>query len=226
MEHRKPILYFSIALIFGYWVYKLLSPDPPAPAEFSQLALQIVQTKIIHLLTIVLLLFLQREQPGNLGFTSEKWVKQLGIGLFFGAVMFVLINVGLNSILNGIFPRTSDGGVPLLSYFSDIRNLYAWLLIGILGGGFVEELMRIFVLTRFEKAFGIAGLYGALLVSSIVFGIGHLYQGTGSAISTGLSGLILGMIFIRRRSAIEVITIHAFADVLSILAAFELAGKA
>ena len=87
------------------------------------------------------------------------------------------------------------------------------------------ELMRIFVLTQSEKAFGKAGLYGALIFSSIIFGMGHLYQDTGSAISTGISGLILGMIFIRR-SAVEVIATHAFSDVLSILAAFELAGNA
>jgi membrane protease YdiL (CAAX protease family) len=97
------------------------------------------------------------------------------------------------------------------------------MLVGILGGGLTEELSRIFVLTRFEKAFQRPGLYVALIFSSVIFGIGHLYQGTGAAISTGIYGVVIGLIFIRRRSALEVITAHAFSDVLAILAATLLA---
>ena len=59
----------------------------------------------------------------------------------------------------------------------------------------------------------------------MVFGIGHLYQGVGTAISVGLSGLVLGAIYIKRRSAIEVITIHAFSDILAILGAYKLASS-
>lgn len=84
--------------------------------------------------------------------------------------------------------------------------------------------MRVFVLTRFEKSFGITGLYVALVISSVLFGLSHLYQRMGTAITTGISGFVFGIIFIHRRSATEIITVHAFSDVLSILAAYQLAG--
>jgi membrane protease YdiL (CAAX protease family) len=55
-----------------------------------------------------------------------------------------------------------------------------WLPIGVIGGGIVEELERAFVLTRFELWMGKNGLYVALVLSSIVFGVAHLYQSTGT----------------------------------------------
>ena len=174
-------------------------------------------------MAIFFLLRLEGEGFDKLGFTRDRWIHQVFSGLLFGALMFLLLNAGLNSILGSLFPKPADTGTSLMSYFSDIGNLYLWLLIGIFGGGFVEELMRIFILTRFEKAFQKPGLYAALICSSAVFGFGHLYQGVGTAIATGVSGLVFGIIFIRRRSALELITMHAFTDVLSIVAAYGLA---
>ena len=217
-------LYVSIAVIIAYWIYQLLNSNHVMPSEFSQLAKQIVRVKIIHLTAILLLLRFEGAGLRALGFTAKRWPRQLLMGLLFGTVMFFLFNASLNSVMGSLFPKPPASGVPLLSYFSDIGNLYTWLLIGIFGGGLVEELMRVFVLTRFQKAFGSTGLYFALVSSSFIFGLGHLYQGIGSAITTGISGLILGIIFIRRRSAIELIITHAVSDVLSILAAYQLAG--
>lgn len=191
------------------------------PNSFSELAVRLLMVKCIHLGTIALLLWLERDWHG-MGFSVKNYTKQFGMGLLIGLAMFLLFNVGLASILNTIFPKPA-GASGILIYFKEPGNLVAWLLIGIFGGGVVEEIMRIFVLTRFEKQFNQYGLYIALIISSLVFGLGHLYQGTGAAIATGLSGLVLGVIYIRRRSAIEVITIHAFSDILAILGAYRLA---
>jgi len=52
-----------------------------------------------------------------------------------------------------------------------------------------------------------------------MFGFGHLYQGLGSAISTAMSGLVFSLAYLRRRSALEPVTAHAFSDVLAMLGA-------
>src|SRR5262245_30945403 len=66
----------------------------------------------------------------------------------------------------------------------------------VVGGGFNEELVRAFILTRFEQAFGQWGLALAIVVDSIEFGIGHLYQGIAGAAVTGLTGLLYALIFL------------------------------
>jgi membrane protease YdiL (CAAX protease family) len=191
--------------------------------SFSDFVIRIAFVKSIHLVIIILLLKIERESWKELGFEFKNWKKQLLFGFGGGLSMFLLISVGLNTVLNNIFPKPSGSG-SILSYFTEIQNLYIWLVIGILGGGFVEELVRIFILTRFQKKFHCYGLYFALICSSLLFGIGHIYQGAGAAISTGISGLTLGIIYIIRKSALEVIAIHAFTDVFAILAAYQLAN--
>jgi len=218
--------YISVGVVVLYWVYLLLINDPkkPLPNDFSEFVIRIASSKVIQLLVIYILLKAEREPWSALGFRTANLGKQVLSGVLIGVALFLLFNVGLNSILSGIFPKPESTDNSLLRYFSDRGNLFAWMMIGIFGGGFVEELVRIFSLTRFKKYGGQPGLYFALALSSFVFGIGHLYQGVGSAISVGISGLVLGAIYILRGSALELIIIHALGDVLSILAAFQLAG--
>ena len=52
-----------------------------------------------------------------------------------------------------------------------------------------------------------------------MFGLGHRYQGLGIAISTAVSGVIFALVYLRRRSALEPISAHAFSDVLAMLGA-------
>jgi membrane protease YdiL (CAAX protease family) len=222
---KKTAYQLSLTIIILYWLYELfvIKQNSVPDGNFSTLAVTIVIKKTIHLAVIVLLLTISKDGWEDMGFRFKNLRKQFLTGIFLGLLMFLIINVGLTSILNGLFPLPATSK-SILAYFSERQNLYIWLAIGVLGGGFVEEVMRIFMLTRFQKIFGRPGLYFALVMSSFLFGAGHLYQGIGSAISTGISGLLLGCIFIRRGSAIEIITIHAISDVLAILAAYYLAG--
>jgi membrane protease YdiL (CAAX protease family) len=227
MDIRKQIaLYLSLSVIVIYWFYQWFTADTHAilPANFSEFAGRIALIKLIHMTAIFLLLRIEGAGWHELGISRTDWKKHVLRGLLYGLILFVLLNVGLNNVLGGLFPKPA-GQVNILMYFNEPQNLVIWLVIGVLGGGVVEELVRIFILTRFEKGLRAPGLYAALICSSAIFGVGHLYQGTGTAISTGISGLIMGGIYIRRRSALEVMTIHAFSDVLAILAASQLATR-
>ncbi len=223
---QKTALHFSLAIIVIFWLYQLFLAiiHKSLPSNFYEFAVRIAITKSIHLVVIVLLLKLEGAGWQEMGITLKNWKKQLLIGLLWGFILFLLFNIGLNNVLSNVFPKPATS-VSILDYFNETWNLYVWLAIGIFGGGFVEELMRIFMLTRFQKKFGQLGLYIALACSSLVFGLGHLYQGTGTAISTGISGLVFGVFYIKRKSAIEVITIHAFSDVLAILGAYLLSDN-
>jgi len=137
--------------------------------------------------------------------------------------MFVALNVVLSSALSALLPGPAAGGPSILSFFREPRNLLIWLPIGVIGGGIVEEIQRIFVLTRFEMALGRAGLALGVALSSAMFGFAHLYQGPGAAISNAVSGAVLALLYLRRRSALEPVVAHAFTDVLAMLAATFLA---
>jgi membrane protease YdiL (CAAX protease family) len=96
------------------------------------------------------------------------------------------------------------------------------MLTGLLAG-YSEELIRIFVLTRCEAALGRAGLAAALVVDSIVFGLTHRYQGMSGVVTNVVFAIVIGVFFLRRRSALEVMVAHAVNDLIAISLAFAMA---
>ena len=222
---KRAALGISLGVIFVYWTYQIFSQhgSPPLPDHFSELVLRIARNKLIVFAAIYLLLRLQGEGFDALGISRVEWPKHLGMGLVIGLAMFIGLNVALDSVMNALIPRPPASGPSVMTFFKNPANLLAWLPIGIFGGGIVEELQRIFIVTRFEKWLGRPGLIRGVVLSSAMFGFGHLYQGLGSAIATAVSGVVFSLTYLRRRSALEPITAHAFSDVLAMLGATMLA---
>jgi membrane protease YdiL (CAAX protease family) len=207
------------------WTYQIATQRSGSalPAHFSELAFRIVRNKLIVFGVLFLLLRLEGEGLDALGVSRRGWPRHLALGLGIGLAMFVGLNVALDSMMRSLSPRNAAAGPSVISFFKDPANLLIWLPIGILGGGVVEELQRIFVITRFEKWLGRPGLVLGVALSSAIFGFGHLYQGLGTAISTAVSGLVFCLVYLRRRSALEPVVAHAFSDVLAMLGATLLA---
>jgi hypothetical protein len=153
-------LSLSLVAIVVYWLYQILSRESAQvlPASFPELVFRIARTKIIVLAAILALLWPRGEDWRALGLGRREWPKHLGIGLLFGVAMFVAFNVVLSTLMRAILPAAHTSGPSILSFFKDAGNLLVWIPIGILGGGFVEEIQRIFILTRFEQALGRLGL--------------------------------------------------------------------
>ena len=159
-----------------------------------------MRTKLLVFAALFLLLRLEGEGFKELGLSGHQWPKHLGLGLLFGLGMFFALNVALGAVMQSLLPRPAGTGPTIMSFFNEPRNLLAWLPIGIFGGGVVEELQRIFIFTRFEKWLGRPGLILGIVLSSLMFGLGHRYQGLGIAISTAVSGAIFALVYLRRRS--------------------------
>jgi membrane protease YdiL (CAAX protease family) len=104
--------------------------------------------------------------------------------------------------------------------FLNLYNLPILILLTSFKGGFSEELWRIFVLTRFEKLLGRTGLIFALIAGSIIFGVGHLYQGVNSVITVGIVGFLYSLVYLRKRLALEAIIAHATYDIIAVLLGF------
>ncbi|TVQ41254.1 MAG: CPBP family intramembrane metalloprotease [Spirochaetaceae bacterium] len=79
--------------------------------------------------------------------------------------------------------------------------------------GYREELFfRGYLIGRLEDA-GLSQT-AALGLSTILFGLGHLYQGATGALATATIGLVLGIVFLRRRNLHVVALAHALYNTL------------
>lgn len=56
------------------------------------------------------------------------------------------------------------------------------------------------------------GLTAALLMSSVIFGFNHLYQGLGGVVSTSIAGVLFGLLFLLTANLALAIVLHAAID--------------
>ena len=82
--------------------------------------------------------------------------------------------------------------------------------------GFTEELaMRSYLIPRISRLMG--SDLSALIITSGLFAIYHMYQGRYGIISALLVGLILGIYFVRTKRFWPIAIAHTFMDVIPLL---------
>jgi uncharacterized protein len=218
----------SVAVVLAYWVgstaWVLLRPGgPTVPPSVAWLALYVCVRTAVVVAVVWPLLRASGELPTDLGLTLPALRRALLPGLLLGVGLF-LLHIVLGSLLAAVIG--GHGMAPAVAaLFRDPREAPLWVFAAVVGGGFSEELVRAFVLTRFRCVLGRAGLVVALIVDSFVFGVGHLYQGTGPAVMTGVIGLLFGLIYLYRGRVVDAMVTHAVFDLLGVAAAYALYGS-
>lgn len=92
------------------------------------------------------------------------------------------------------------------------RKELNWFTCGVsCSAGICEEILyRGFLLGTLSP---VTGMIGAVVFSSIVFGLCHIYQGWVNVIRTSVIGIILSGIYLTTNSLIIVIVLHALVDI-------------
>lgn len=136
-------------------------------------------------------------------------VEELGIN-FRKIYIYVPLSV-LLGIIAGFVEYNIISPISLIEKvrFSDV--VFMSMVMYVFVGTVEEIIFRSILQTRLQKVLGIR--YG-ILASGIMFGTMHTGYGIiNEVILTGISGIILGYIFYKSKSAPFVISIHAVADV-------------
>ncbi|MCP3978602.1 MAG: CPBP family intramembrane metalloprotease [bacterium] len=218
--------YLSAIVVLLLWAHSAwLSLASPGLVEsiatsLPRLALYATGLGAVTALLVTGLLRLNGETLRDLGFTSRMLGRQLAIGTLFGFVLFLAHQLAISPLIDALLPASAPQGVNLAPLFGNVYQAPIWIFLAVFKGGFVEEGMRVFGLTRFERILGKPGLVFAALVGSAAFGAGHLYQGLDSAIGTGIQGLLFVAIYLRKRRTLEAVTAHAVYDLIGITLAY------
>jgi membrane protease YdiL (CAAX protease family) len=92
------------------------------------------------------------------------------------------------------------------------RERFLWVFLS-LTAGFCEELLyRGFIPAYLVHIFPGIPLVFALLISSVLFGLGHIYQKLPGVLGTGIMGLIFGFLYYVTGSLYLSMIIHALFD--------------
>ena len=150
----------------------------------------------------------------KLGAHSRRWISNTVTGI---AVIPVLVfaNLAVEAVFQKWWPHYLMEENPIMALASSPADM-AWLASSaLLAGGIKEELQRAFILGKFRDYLG--GLPVGLILWSAAFGAGHSHQGVAAAVTTGLFGLVFGLVYIWRGSLVAPMVAHGLWNLGALL---------
>ncbi len=141
-----------------------------------------------------------------------SWLN-LAIAVIFVFVAIIILNMLSNVIGYYGFFQAED--ITYLLPRSPVEKTF-WIALSI-SAGITEELcFRGFVITRMTVLTG--SVWPGVILGSLSFGLGHLYQGWAGVVLIGVYGLMFSLLFIARGSLIPCVIAHALQDILAAFA--------
>jgi uncharacterized protein len=177
-------------------------------------------TQTLFLVPLIwLMLRLSGERWSEIGLARpDNFGWAIAVGVLAGVLMELFAVFVTTPLISSFF-----GTEPNYSQFKEIRGnlvlLFIFLGLSWTLAAFGEEIcFRGFLMKRVAQVFGenrIAWI-AALLLSSVLFGWGHTEQGVSGWIQEGLSGLILGILFLaaKRNLAVPIVA-HGVSNTLA-----------
>lgn len=175
------------------------------------------------LLILVLLRFACGVRIAGLNLKPGRRLSDIAAGMILSFVLLLLFILE-QSLVARWFQQSSE---PLsqqqLTLFTGLaRNpllVAIWLgpvvWIGVAG---FEELSRVFVLNRLWSVWrGLAARWAILLLSAVLFGLVHIYQGPANVIIIGLQGLVYGWYYLTFGRVWPMIVAHALYDSMQVV---------
>jgi len=141
-----------------------------------------------------------------------SWLN-LAIGVIFVFVAIIILNMLSNIIGYYSFFQAED--ITYLLPRSPVEKAF-WIALSISAGVTEELCFRGFVLTRMTVLTG--SVWPGVILGSLCFGLGHLYQGWAGVVLIGVYGLMFSLLFIARGSLIPCVIAHAMQDILAAFA--------
>jgi membrane protease YdiL (CAAX protease family) len=158
------------------------------------------------------------------GATSPSWLPQRGGARTF--VAGVLIGLLLMIALSAFQARRSaamrekmEKAFLRLSFILPLTGEERswWIFVSLTAGICEEILYRGFLIHYFFSASFHVGLLRAVIISCVIFGAAHLYQGAAGVISTAILGLIFSAIFLTTGTLVMPMILHALIDLRILL---------
>lgn len=129
-----------------------------------------------------------------------KRPNNMAILIIVTVLLGVLIELAMEILANPVIERLTNSKIDLTEVeMSSIGGYLTWIVIGFVLDGLLEEILfRGFLLTRISLLLNNTRARDilALVITSVLFGICHFYQGWSGVISTGIIGFIFGIIFL------------------------------
>jgi membrane protease YdiL (CAAX protease family) len=164
---------------------------------------------------LAMVLKARRESIQDLGLQFDRWQYYVLGGLLLVPFLF-LINALSSLVFKTFLPQYYMESNPLTESIHSPQQLYLFIFSALIAGGIKEEVQRAFILNRFRRCLGGAGV--GLVVWSIAFGAGHYVQGVQGIFVATIYGFMFGVVYLASGNLIAPIVSHGAYDAIALLA--------
>jgi membrane protease YdiL (CAAX protease family) len=176
-----------------------------------------IATILRDLALVCLILFFvwhNREAITSIGWTFRHGWKDIALG----TVLFVPVFIGAG-ILDRLLVATgfSAPATPQPSFLTaqgTLQFLVAFVLVVVVAVA-EETIFRGYLILRFRAL--LSSTTAAVVLSAVVFSLGHGYEGTSGVVTVGVLGAVYAVIYLWRKSLVAPITMHFLQDFLGVI---------
>ncbi|MFX0138464.1 MAG: CPBP family intramembrane glutamic endopeptidase [Candidatus Hodarchaeota archaeon] len=177
-------------------VYHVQSDQPLTMRNVLQYSIGV---GIVSIIVILLLLrYLCGERIRDLNLKEGHGWKDILVGIGI-SVLTLVVQFLFSNPISKLFPRKPDSG--LGTVFNEmVQNPWLFaMFVGpslLIGAGIFEELTRVFLLSRLWNMWtNNVWRWVGIVISAVLFGLAHIYQGPGGIVMTGIFGMIMAVYY-------------------------------
>ncbi|MFH2035707.1 MAG: type II CAAX endopeptidase family protein [Candidatus Zixiibacteriota bacterium] len=222
---KSKMSYFTLFFLLIIWpAMSVITTGDPAEAlkllSVSRIFFIYLPTIVVQWLLFGLICFtLNRERTGlkGIGFTGIRLIH------FFWAIAFLLISnlvLSLLAVLLEKFGIAIVGEIELMLPSTTPERII-WVILSLTAGVCEETAFRGYLITRLQIFGNTANWLIPSIIASIVFGMGHAYQGLGGFVLLTIYGGLFALLYWRTKSLWPPIIAHFFQDFSALFFPFQ-----
>jgi membrane protease YdiL (CAAX protease family) len=177
--------------------------------HFPILSCSLIFNDLAYISLIAFFLWRNGEPFTNIGWKFDGMVKEaaLGVGLFLPLMVCVSLiekgfqHLGFSSQMNHL---------PKFLVFNGPEEILLVCVLIIVVAIAEETIFRGYLMLRFSRLTG--SLSASVIISSVLFSLGHGYEGLATMVTIWISGMIVALIYVWRKSLVAPIVIHLLID--------------
>ncbi len=169
----------------------------------------------LSLVSLILFFIWRNNEPAiAIGWTVRNIRKEIGIGLWLFLPFFFVTSV-LEGLLHKAGLSVPSTPLPALISEKGIAEFTLAFFMVITVALAEETIFRGYLILRFRAV--TSSPAAAVLLSAVIFSLGHGYEGTASVVTIGIMGAVLGLVYLWRESLIAPIVMHFLQDFIGIV---------
>lgn len=190
-------------LVFSFFA------NTEAVASFDLTAWAVILRDLALASLVFFFLWRNGEAPGRIGWSFGHGWTDVGLGIVL-FIPFSYLIAFLESALQGVGLSAPPAQLPsFLAARDTLQLVLAAVLVTVVA--FTEEIIfRGYLIRRLTAVTGSTPL--AVLLSAVIFSLGHGYEGAAGVITVGTMGLLFALAYIWRGTLVIPIVIHFLQD--------------